>query len=53
MGLAEALDVPVVIIADIDRVGVFAHLVGTYELLSAAEKQRKTSVLKKRIAFNF
>ena len=31
---------PVVIIADIDRGGVFAHLVGAYELLSAAEKQR-------------
>jgi adenosylcobyric acid synthase len=40
MGLAEALDVPVIIVADIDRGGVFAHLVGTYELLSESEKQR-------------
>jgi adenosylcobyric acid synthase len=40
MGFAEAVDCPVIIIADIDRGGVFAHLVGTYELLSASEQQR-------------
>ncbi len=40
MGFAEAADCPVIIIADIDRGGVFAHLVGTYELLSASEQQR-------------
>ncbi|MCP5163037.1 MAG: cobyric acid synthase [Hahellaceae bacterium] len=40
MGFAEAADCPVIIVADIDRGGVFAHLVGTYELLSATEQAR-------------
>ncbi|GLT18631.1 cobyric acid synthase [Vibrio zhanjiangensis] len=40
MGFAEAADVPVVIIADIDRGGVFAHIVGTLELLSKSEQER-------------
>ena len=40
MGFAEAVDCPVLLIADIDRGGVFAHLVGTLQLLSASEQQR-------------
>lgn len=40
MGFAEEADCPVIIIADIDKGGVFAHLVGTLELLSASEQQR-------------
>ena len=40
MGFAEAVDCPVIIIADIDKGGVFAHLVGTLELLSASEQAR-------------
>ena len=40
MGFAEAVDCPVILIADIDRGGVFAHLVGTLELLSESEQQR-------------
>ncbi len=40
MGFAEAVDCPVIIVADIDRGGVFAQLVGTLELLSASEQQR-------------
>ncbi len=40
MGFAEAVDCPVVLISDIDRGGVFAHLVGTLELLSASEQAR-------------
>jgi adenosylcobyric acid synthase len=40
MGFAEAADVPVIIVADIDRGGVFAHLTGTLALLSASEQNR-------------
>ncbi len=40
MGFAEAVDCPVIIVADIDRGGVFAHLVGTLALLSESEKKR-------------
>ena len=40
MGFAEAVDCPVLIIADIDKGGVFAHLVGTLELLSPSEQAR-------------
>ena len=40
MGFAEAVDCPVIIVADIDKGGVFAHLVGTLELLSQSEQNR-------------
>lgn len=40
MGFAEKADCPVIIIADIDKGGVFAHLVGTLDLLSETEQQR-------------
>jgi adenosylcobyric acid synthase len=40
MGFAERADVPVILIADIDRGGVFAHLTGTLDLLSSSEQQR-------------
>lgn len=40
MGFAEAVDCPVVLVADIDRGGVFAHFLGTLECLSASERAR-------------
>ncbi len=40
MGFAEAVDIPVILIGDIDRGGVLAHLSGTLDLLSPTERAR-------------
>ncbi len=40
MGFAEAVDCPVWLVGDIDRGGVFAHLVGTLAVLAASEQAR-------------
>ncbi|WP_426117363.1 cobyric acid synthase [Massilia sp. PWRC2] len=40
MGFAEAVDCPVILVADIDRGGVFAHIVGTLSCLSESERAR-------------
>lgn len=40
MGFAEAVDCPVILIADIDRGGIFAHFIGTVALLSESEQHR-------------
>ncbi|MCB1355386.1 MAG: cobyric acid synthase, partial [Maritimibacter sp.] len=40
MGFAEAAEVPVVLVGDIDRGGVIAQLVGTHAILPAADRDR-------------
>ncbi|HEX3650651.1 MAG TPA: cobyric acid synthase [Pseudonocardiaceae bacterium] len=39
LGLARAAELPVVVVGDIDRGGVFAHLFGTLALLSPADQR--------------
>ncbi len=45
MGFAEAADVPVALVGDIDRGGVIASLVGTMLLLSPSERERVTACI--------
>ncbi|MDJ0896765.1 MAG: cobyric acid synthase, partial [Alphaproteobacteria bacterium] len=40
MGFAEAADVPVLLVGDIDKGGVIASVVGTHALISDAERRR-------------
>ncbi len=40
MGLAQAADLPVIVVGDIDRGGVLAHLFGTLAVLDAADQAR-------------
>jgi len=40
LGFAEAADVPVIIVGDIDRGGVIASLVGTHAVLAPTERRR-------------
>jgi adenosylcobyric acid synthase len=40
MGLAQAADLPVVVVGDIDRGGVLAHLFGTLAVLDPADQAR-------------
>jgi adenosylcobyric acid synthase len=40
MGFAEAVDIPVIIVGDIDRGGILAHFVGTLDCLSESERAR-------------
>jgi adenosylcobyric acid synthase len=45
MGFAEAIDCPVLLVADIDRGGALAHVVGTLKCLSESERQRVVGVV--------
>jgi len=45
MAIADMADVPVILVADIDRGGAFASIVGTLQLLTAKEKSRVSGII--------
>jgi adenosylcobyric acid synthase len=53
MGFAEEVDCPVILVADIDRGGVFAHLIGTLQCLSDSERARVRGFVVNRFRGDF
>src|SRR5699024_3113826 len=45
MVIADMADVPVILVADIDRGGAFASIVGTLQRLTAKEKSRVSGII--------
>lgn len=45
MKIAEMIEAPVILVADIDKGGVFASIVGTLELLTQKEKERVKGII--------
>ncbi|MCQ6276941.1 cobyric acid synthase [Bacillus sp. V3B] len=45
MKIAEVADVPVFLVADIDRGGIFASIVGTLDLLTSEERKRVQGII--------
>lgn len=45
MYVARAFDVPVILVADIDRGGVFAQIVGTLKLLDESDRKRVRGII--------
>lgn len=48
MGFAEAADIPAILVADIDRGGMFASVVGTWELFDEEERARLKGIVVNR-----
>lgn len=48
MGFAKAADIPAILIADIDRGGMFASVVGTWELFDDDERRRLKGIVVNR-----